>query len=173
MVAIRLARTGAKKKPTYRVIVTDKRRPRNSKTLEIVGHYNPRLEPIELNLKRERIGYWLGVGAQPSDTVKRLIKFFDENGPTLEQPKRKAMQEAAASAAPIAKPEPKAEEPKAEAKAEEPKAEEPKPEAKAEEPAAEAEAEEPAAEAKAEESAEAPAEEAAAEAKPEEPKAEG
>lgn len=148
MVAIRLARTGAKKKPTYRVVVTDKRRPRNSKTLEIVGHYNPRLEPIELNLERERIGYWLGVGAQPSDTVKRLIKFFDENGPSLVEPKRKAMQEAAAAApAPAAKPEPKAEEPKAE-------------EAKTEEPAAEAKAEEPAAEAKAEEAA-APAEEAA------------
>ena len=139
MVAIRLARTGAKKKPTYRVVVTDKRRPRNSKTLEIVGHYNPRLE---------RIGYWLGVGAQPSDTVKRLIKFFDENGPSLVEPKRKAMQEAAAAApAPAAKPEPKAEEPKAE-------------EAETEEPAAEAKAEEPAAEAKAEEAA-APAEEAA------------
>ena len=165
MVAIRLARTGAKKKPTYRVIVTDKRRPRNSKTLEIVGHYNPRLEPIELNLKRDRIGYWLGVGAQPSDTVKRLIKFFDENGPTLAQPKRKAMQEAAGAAVPAAKPEEK--------KAAEPKAEEPKAEAKAEEPAAEAKAEEPKAEAKAEEpKAEAAAEEPTAEAKAEEPKAE-
>ena len=170
MVAIRLARTGAKKKPTYRVVVTDKRRPRNSKTLEIVGHYNPRLEPIELNLKRDRIGYWIGVGAQPSDTVKRLIKFFDENGPSLEQPKRKAMQEAAAAATPASKPEPKAEE----SKAEEPKAEEPAAETKAEEPAAEAKADEtaekpveeakteaPAAEAKADEPAEAPAEEAA------------
>jgi small subunit ribosomal protein S16 len=107
------------------VVVTDKRRPRNSKTLEIVGHYNPRLEPIELNLERERIGYWMGVGAQPSDTVKRLIKFFDENGPSLVEPnKRKAMQEAAAAAPPAAKPEPKAEAPKAEAKAEEPAAEE-------------------------------------------------
>lgn len=124
MVAIRLARTGAKKKPTYRVVVTDKRRPRNSKTLEIVGHYNPRLEPIELNLERERIGYWMGVGAQPSDTVKRLIKFFDENGPSLVEPKRKALQEAAAAAPPVAKPEPKSEAPKAEAKTEEPAAEE-------------------------------------------------
>lgn len=129
MVAIRLARTGAKKKPTYRVIVTDKRRPRNSKTLEIVGHYNPRLEPIELNLERERIGYWMGVGAQPSDTVQRLIKFFDENGPSLVQPKRKAMQAAAAAAPPAAKPaakveEPKAEAPQAEVKTEEPAAEE-------------------------------------------------
>lgn len=141
MVAIRLTRTGAKKKPTYRVVVTDKRRARDSKTLEIVGHYNPRLEPIELNLERERIGYWIGVGAQPSDTVQRLIKYFDENGPNLVQPKRKAMQEAAASA-PVAPPKPKAEEKPAapEAKAEEaaPTVEEAPAEA-AEAPAAEAE----------------------------------
>ena len=125
MVAIRLARTGAKKKPTYRVVVTDKRRPRDSKTLEIVGHYNPRPSPIELNLERERIGYWIGVGAQPSDTVKRLIKHFDEHGANLTEPKRKSMQEAAASA-PVAAPKPKAEAKAEEPKPEEPKAEEPK-----------------------------------------------
>ena len=134
MVAIRLTRTGAKKKPTYRVIVTDKRRPRDSKTLEIVGFYNPRPTPIELNLERERIDYWVGVGAQPSDTVKRLIKFFDAQGPTLSEPKKKAMQAAAEAAPPKARPEPvaeaapAAEEPAAEATAEiaaeEPKAEE-------------------------------------------------
>ncbi|MBI1355905.1 MAG: 30S ribosomal protein S16 [Acidobacteria bacterium] len=112
MVAIRLSRTGAKKKPTYRVVVTDKRRPRDSKTLEIVGFYDPRPSPIELNLKRDRIDYWVGVGAQPSDTVKRLIKFFDnEGGPTLSQPKKKALQEAAEAATPAPRPEPKAAEP--------------------------------------------------------------
>ncbi len=88
MVAIRLTRTGAKKKPSYRVIVTDSRRPRDSKSIEIVGHYNPRLEPIELALKRERIAYWLGVGAQPSDTVKRLIRYFDEHGATAPEAKQ-------------------------------------------------------------------------------------
>jgi small subunit ribosomal protein S16 len=130
MVAIRLTRTGAKKKPTYRVIVTDKRRPRDSKTLEIVGFYNPRPTPIELNLERERIDYWVGVGAQPSDTVKRLIKFFDAQGPTLSEPKKKAMQAAAEAAPPKARPEPvaeaapKAEEAAAETTAEEPKTEE-------------------------------------------------
>ena len=82
MVAIRLTRTGAKKKPSYRVIVTDSRRPRDSRSLEIVGHYNPRPDPIELVLKRERITYWMGVGAQPSNTVQRLIRNFDANGPT-------------------------------------------------------------------------------------------
>lgn len=87
MVAIRLTRRGAKKKPSYRVIVTDSRRPRDSKNLEIVGHYNPRPDPIELALKRDRIAYWLGVGARPSDTVKRLIKYFDEKGATKPEAK--------------------------------------------------------------------------------------
>lgn len=119
MVAIRLTRTGAKKKPTYRVVVTDKRRARDSKTLEIVGYYDPRPSPIELNLQRDRIDYWLGVGAQPSDTVKRLVKFFDEKGPTLSEPKKKAMQAAAEAAEPKPRPEPaKAAEPAAEAVAE-------------------------------------------------------
>jgi small subunit ribosomal protein S16 len=83
MVAIRLARTGAKKKPSYRVVVMDKRRARDSRNIEIVGHYNPRPDPIELVLKRDRIDYWLGVGAQPSDTVKRLLKHFDKHGHPL------------------------------------------------------------------------------------------
>lgn len=81
MVAIRLSRTGAKKKPSYRVVVIDKRRARDSRNLEIVGHYNPREDPIEVVLKRDRIDYWLGVGAQPSKTVKRLVKHFDEVSP--------------------------------------------------------------------------------------------
>ena len=78
MVAIRLSRTGAKKKPSYRVLVMDKCRARESRSLEIVGHYNPRPDPIELVLKRDRIKYWLGVGAKPSDTVKRLMRHYDE-----------------------------------------------------------------------------------------------
>ena len=82
MVAIRLSRTGAKKKPSYRVVVIDKRRARDSRNLEIVGHYNPRPDPIELVLKRDRIKYWMGVGAQPSDTVKRLIRHHDKVMPT-------------------------------------------------------------------------------------------
>ncbi len=86
MVAIRLSRMGAKKRPTYRVVVMDKRRARDSRHIEIVGHYNPRPTPIELVLKRERIDHWLGVGAQMSDTVKRLLKYFDENvAPTIEE----------------------------------------------------------------------------------------
>lgn len=78
MVAIRLSRTGAKKKPSYRVVVMDKRRARDSRNIEIVGHYNPRPDPIELVLQRDRIDYWLSVGAQASSTVQRLVRYFDE-----------------------------------------------------------------------------------------------
>ena len=65
---------GAKKKPSYRVVVMDKRRARDSRNIEIVGFYNPRPTPIEIKLERERIDYWIGVGAQPSDTVSQMIK---------------------------------------------------------------------------------------------------
>ena len=74
MLAIRLARFGAKKKPTYRVVVIDKERARNSRSVEVVGHYNPVAKPAEVQLNRERIEYWIKAGAQPSDTVNRLLK---------------------------------------------------------------------------------------------------
>ncbi|MCC6264228.1 MAG: 30S ribosomal protein S16 [Bryobacterales bacterium] len=74
MLTIRLARFGMKKKPTYRVVVIDGRNPRDGKAVEVVGNYNPVAQPNELNLNRERIDYWVSNGAQPSDTVKRLIK---------------------------------------------------------------------------------------------------
>ena len=73
MLAIRLARYGKKKLPTYRVVVTDKRRPRNGRFVEIVGTYDPRKEPAEVKLNAERIKYWLGCGAQPSDTVRSFL----------------------------------------------------------------------------------------------------
>jgi len=74
MLAIRLARFGAKKKPTYRVVVIDKERARNSRSVEVVGHYNPIAKPAEIHLDLERIQYWVKNGAQPSDTVSRLLK---------------------------------------------------------------------------------------------------
>jgi small subunit ribosomal protein S16 len=74
MLAIRLARFGAKKKPTYRVVVIDKERARNSRSVEVVGHYNPIAKPAEVHLDRERIEHWIKNGAQPSDTVNRLLK---------------------------------------------------------------------------------------------------
>jgi len=71
---IRLARFGAKKKPTYRVVVIDKERARDSRSVEVVGFYNPISQPPVVDLKHERIEYWLKNGAQPSDTVTRLLK---------------------------------------------------------------------------------------------------
>ena len=71
---IRLARFGAKKKPSYRVVVIDKERARDSRSVEVVGFYNPISQPHVVNLKHERIEYWLKNSAQPSGTVSRLIK---------------------------------------------------------------------------------------------------
>ena len=73
MVKIRLRRTGAKKQPHYRVVVTDSRSPRDGKFLEIIGHYNPRTEPPTVEINAERALYWLSVGAQPSEAVKRML----------------------------------------------------------------------------------------------------
>ena len=71
---IRLARFGAKKKPTYRVVVIDKEQARDSRAVEVVGFYNPISQPHVVNLKHDRIEHWLKKGAQPSDTVSRLLK---------------------------------------------------------------------------------------------------
>ena len=73
MVKIRLRRTGAKKQPHYRVVVTDSRSPRDGKFIEILGHYNPRTEPPTVEIDAERALYWLSVGAQPSEAVKRML----------------------------------------------------------------------------------------------------
>ena len=74
MLAIRLTRHGAKKKPFYRVVVADREAKRDGRFVEIVGHYNPCREPIELKLNHERISYWISKGAQPTDTVRSLIR---------------------------------------------------------------------------------------------------
>jgi small subunit ribosomal protein S16 len=74
MLMIRLARFGAKKKPTYRLVVIEKDRARNSRAVEVVGHYNPVSIPKQIHLKYERIQHWMKNGAQPSDTVARLLQ---------------------------------------------------------------------------------------------------
>ena len=74
MLAIRLSRIGKKKKPFYRVVVMDKRRPRDGRFVEIVGTYDPLKNPAEVKLNAERIKYWLGCGAQPSDTVRSFLR---------------------------------------------------------------------------------------------------
>lgn len=73
MLMIRLARIGARKQPYYRVVVIDKERARNGRSVEVVGLYNPRTNPTTVNLKRDRIDYWVSKGAQLSDTVSRLL----------------------------------------------------------------------------------------------------
>ena len=74
MLMIRLARFGTKKKPTYRVVVIEKERARDSRAVEVVGHYNPISKPKEIKLEHERIAHWMKNGAQPSETVAKLMK---------------------------------------------------------------------------------------------------
>jgi small subunit ribosomal protein S16 len=73
MVRLRLTRLGAKKRPFYRVIAADSRAPRDGRFLEQLGYYDPMKNPFDLKLNLERVDYWLSVGAQPTDTVGRLI----------------------------------------------------------------------------------------------------
>jgi small subunit ribosomal protein S16 len=70
---IRLSRRGARKQPYYRIVVIEKDRARDGRSVEVVGTYNPRTDPASVELKRERIAYWTGKGAQLSDRVKKLV----------------------------------------------------------------------------------------------------
>jgi small subunit ribosomal protein S16 len=88
MLAIRLRRTGSKKRPFFRVIVTDSRAARDSSFVEVLGFYNPRTKPETLNVDRERLEHWLKTGARPSDTVRTLVSRMPRvtAAPTAEQP---------------------------------------------------------------------------------------
>ncbi len=72
MTVIRLTRMGRNKKPFYRIVVTDSRKRRDSGWIESIGYYNPVVEPKTLKIDEERLNYWVGVGAQMSDKVKKL-----------------------------------------------------------------------------------------------------
>ncbi len=78
---IRLARFGARKQPYYRIVVIEKDRARNGRSIEVVGTYNPRTNPASVDLKYERIAYWRGVGAQLSPTVAKIVAKFPANAP--------------------------------------------------------------------------------------------
>ncbi|MDP7429298.1 MAG: 30S ribosomal protein S16 [Alphaproteobacteria bacterium] len=184
---IRLARGGAKKRPSYRIVIADSRSPRDGRFIEKVGTYNPLLQrddPARVTLNEERIRHWLGHGARPTDRVARFLGAAEitampasRNNPEKAKPKAKAQErlkaaeEAAQAAAEAPAEEAAAEEaPAEEAAAEEAPAEEaaaeeaPAEEAAAEEaPAAEAAAEEAPAEEQAPAEEETPAEEAAKE----------
>ena len=73
-VRIRLTRVGATKQPSYRVVVADSRTQRDGRAIEILGHYNPRTEPVEFAVDVEKTKAWLAKGALPSDTVERLLR---------------------------------------------------------------------------------------------------
>ena len=101
MLAISLMRMGAKGKPYYRLVVKEKRSKRDGKYLENVGTYNPMIDPAEVKLDHERIQYWIGVGAQPTETVKSLIKNnpagAEENSPVVAEESSPAVAEEAAA----------------------------------------------------------------------------
>ena len=84
MLMIRLSRRGARKQPYYRIVVIEKDRARDGRSVEVVGTYNPRTNPASVELKRERIDYWTSKGAQLSDRVKKLV----EKAPAPRRPRR-------------------------------------------------------------------------------------
>jgi small subunit ribosomal protein S16 len=73
-VRIRLRRVGSKKNPIWRVVVADQRSPRDGRTIETIGHYNPQTEPSTIVLDKERVQHWLTQGAQPTRTVAKLLR---------------------------------------------------------------------------------------------------
>ena len=85
MLMIRLARFGAKKKPAYRIVVIEKDRARNSRAVEVVGHYNPIATPAQVHIEHARMDHWIKSGARPSGTVARLLKNNPAPAP-VEQP---------------------------------------------------------------------------------------
>lgn len=82
MLMIRLSRVGARKKPYYRVVVIEKDRARDGRSIEVVGTYNPRTNPATIDLKRDRVDYWKGKGAQLSDRVQKLVASAPAAAPT-------------------------------------------------------------------------------------------
>jgi small subunit ribosomal protein S16 len=73
-VRIRLTRVGATKQPAYRIVVADSRSARDSRAIETIGHYNPRVHPVEFVVDVDKVKSWMAKGAQPSDTVSRLLQ---------------------------------------------------------------------------------------------------
>ena len=74
MLSIRMRRTGSKKRPYYRVVVTEGREPREGSFLEVLGTYNPRTKPATVEIDKERVNYWVKNGSRPSDSVRTLLK---------------------------------------------------------------------------------------------------
>ena len=85
MLVIRMRRVGSKKRPFFRIVVTEHSAPRDGKFTEVLGTYNPRTKPETLTLNRERIDHWVKQGARPSDTVRTLMSRAPEEAPAAEQ----------------------------------------------------------------------------------------
>jgi small subunit ribosomal protein S16 len=106
-VRLRLTRVGSKKNPIWRVVVADQRSPRDGRFIETIGHYNPQTEPSQIKLDEERLRHWLQRGAQPTGTVRKLIRAHAaaagasaaSAGPEPEEPATAAPQSEEASAA--------------------------------------------------------------------------
>ena len=79
-VRVRLTRVGSKKNPIWRVVVSDQRSPRDGRFIETIGHYNPQTEPSTIRIDEERLQHWLARGAQPSGSVKQLVKAYAKSG---------------------------------------------------------------------------------------------
>lgn len=86
-IKIRLARAGRKKKPFYRIVVADSRAPRDGRFIEIVGNYDPKVDPPEVTIKEDRVVEWLSKGAEPTETVSDLLK---KKGVSINKEKVKA-----------------------------------------------------------------------------------
>ena len=85
MLMIRLARVGARKQPYYRVVVIEKDRARNGRSIEVVGTYNPRTSPASVRFESDRVNYWVGQGAQMSETVGKLFSKYTPAEPKAEE----------------------------------------------------------------------------------------
>ena len=79
-VRVRLTRVGSKKNPIWRVVVADQRSPRDGRFIETIGHYNPQTEPSTIRIDEERLQHWVSRGAQPTGTVKQLVKAYAKSG---------------------------------------------------------------------------------------------
>lgn len=102
MVKLRLRRMGARKRPFYRIVAADSRCARNGKFIEMIGTYDPTMDPPAIKLDKERAQYWLDNGAQPSDTMRALLKvegFFGGVTPKPEKKSKKAKEAPAAETA--------------------------------------------------------------------------
>jgi small subunit ribosomal protein S16 len=83
LLSIRMTRLGAKKRPFYRIVVTERDAKRDGRFVEILGHYDPITEPAQITIDRDRFDYWVACGAKPSDTVRRCLRTHSRTAPAV------------------------------------------------------------------------------------------